>query len=145
MRRFKARRHQAVEDVIEVDYPEHGAVVYGRVDATSDPRSLGGQIAGPGGAYERDAVVVDTRRAVLLAHSSVATFESAGGESAVALVMSGRINQSTADDVAEVMFLMNADGAAALASEIVGLMGREAGDLRDEFMAAFSRRMAELP
>lgn len=92
---------------------------------TTDPRTLRGAIAGPGGAHDLGAVVLDTSRAVLLGAVNVCSVD--GRDDAVAMLLSGRINRST--DHADVLFLMDSDGLAAILTEVVALMGR-AGDPR---------------
>lgn len=43
--------------------------------SSDDPRTAGGDIAGPGGPYDEGAVIFDTRNAVLLDNTSVAKLE----------------------------------------------------------------------
>lgn len=109
-------------------------------------RDLTGDIAGPGGPQDRNAVVIDATDAVLLDYSEVTLIEAfrngRGDGPAMALLMRGRVNKS--EDRAEVLFLLNADGAAAIATEIIGLAGRSA-DFAPEFMERFQARMEEMP
>lgn len=113
----------------------------GHVDEPSDPRVLGGDIAGPGGPHEVDGVVVDTRRAVLLDRQEVSLVEARAGEQAVALLLEGRINRTR--ERARVLFLTNADGIAALLTEVVALASR-AEPLLPELRERVSERFAEL-
>jgi len=113
----------------------------------TDPRGLGGDIAGPGGPYDKDAVVVDTANAVLLDSTDVAliavgrngTFE----EKALALLLEGRINKT--QDRAKVLFLLNGDGAAALVTELVGVAKREGAEFAADFVVAMEERQKEMP
>lgn len=88
--------------------------------------SVGGTIAGPGGPYDRDAVVVDTTNAVLLDTTVAAIVAlTRGGKAdgdAIALTLEGRVNHREAR--AEVLYLMDEDGAAALIAELVGVAAR---------------------
>lgn len=118
-------------------------------EGTSDPRNLGGDIAGPGGPHDWSAVVLDTRNAVLLEGIDVSLFtDSKNGES-IALLLQGRINRS--QDRAKVLYLFDADGAAALVSELIGLMARaskgpeSAVELAAMFQVAFEKRMEAMP
>lgn len=110
------------------------------------PRDLSGDIAGPGGPHDRDAVIVDATDAVLLDYSEVTIVETyrdgQGGGPALGLLMKGRINKST--DRASVLFMLNADGAAAIATEIIGIAGRSK-DFAPEFLERFQTRMEEMP
>jgi hypothetical protein len=104
---------------------------------SSDPRVLrSGGIAGPGGPHDRGAVVVDTTNAVLLDHCDVALVDGAG---IVAMSLAGRINRSA--DRAKVLFLFDTDGAAAIITELLGLMGRAGAE---GFLADLDARMAAL-
>lgn len=92
----------------------------------TDPRSLKGAIAGPGGPHDRHSVVLDTTHAVLLDHVEVCKVEpSRDGvrqEPVVAMLLSGRVNRSP--DRAEVLFLFDIDGAAGIVTELLALAGR---------------------
>lgn len=107
-----------------------------------DPRRLAGSIIGDGGPRERDGVVLDVRNAILLTDTSVCLVEpwSDGepGSAILAMQLSGRINKTT--DQAQVLFLFDVDGAAALVSEVTALAAR----LGPEFLARFMARMREI-
>lgn len=110
----------------------------------TDPRDLGGEIAGPGGPYDKDAVVVDLTNAVLVDGTQVVMFTpSRGGveaqEPAIAMILSGKINHSP--DRAEVMFVFDFDGAAAIISELIGVASR----MGPEALAAIMVRIEEVP
>lgn len=110
----------------------------------TDPRDLGGDIAGPGGPYDENAVVVSTESAVLLDTSNVALIavgrDGNYEEKAVALVLEGRINKT--QDRAKVLFLLNGDGAAAIVSELVGVAKREGAEFAADFLVALEDRKA---
>jgi hypothetical protein len=116
-----------------------------------DPRRLGGDIAGPGGPYERDGVVVDTSNAVILDYNEVTLVEArrAGEqpETVVALLMAGRVNKT--EDRTRVLYLMNADGVAALVTQLVGIAqrARAGGDpaLADEIDQLMRQRFGDMP
>lgn len=113
---------------------------------SSDPRRLPGDIAGPGGPHDIGGVVLDASRAVLMDSVDVSTIDpdhGGRGQSALALLLGGRINQTK--DRARVLFLFGTDGAAAIISELMGVIGRAAGpEVLAEFQADLIRRMAAL-
>lgn len=112
---------------------------------TTDTAEIPGDIIGPSeDAFAENSVLVDTRRAVLLAYSDVCVTknESDGGEMC-ALMLKGRVNRS--QDVSHVLYLTGPDGMAALVSQIVGVAKRRGGDFGDEFGKALIKRMDELP
>lgn len=112
------------------------------------PTELGGRIAGPGGPQDRNGVVLDLTDAVLLDSTVVTLVEGrrtggdVPGEPLVALELTGRVNKST--DRADVLFLMDADGAAAIVTELLGLAGR-AETFDSELMDRIRTRLEELP
>lgn len=118
-----------------------------------DPRRLGGDIAGPGGPHDRHAFVVDSTDAVLLDHTTVSIVHLARRdapgevEHAVGLLLEGRVNKTR--DRTRVLYLVNADGAAALFTELAGLASRASAegltDLADEFVARCGERWDEMP
>lgn len=84
-------------------------------DRSTDPRKIPGSMAGPGGPHDRGGVVLDTRNAVLLDSIDVSTLDpdrGARGQSGLALVLGGRINQTK--DRASVLFIFGTDGAAGI-------------------------------
>lgn len=113
---------------------------------SDDPRKLGGGISGPGGPYDKDAVVIDTGNAVLLDGAVVAIV---GGvrdgvlddKPIAALTLQGRVNRTT--DRVQVLFLMNEDGAAGIITELIGVMSR--GGWGQEFRDLLQKRMKEMP
>lgn len=106
---------------------------------SGDPRKSGGNIAGPGGPHDRDAVIIDTTDAVLL-DSSVVTLVGSPGhpDPILAMLLEGRINKTT--DRARNLYLMNEDGAAALVTELLALAHR----IGPEFGARFTARLEHL-
>ena len=112
----------------------------------TDPRNLKGSIAGPGGPRDRNAVVVDATHAVLLDSTAVCLVEPqrAGrrGHPCLAMTLGGRVNHL--DETAEVLFLFDADGAAALVTELLALGARLPDAMRHEFEASIDRRLLAL-
>jgi hypothetical protein len=107
----------------------------------TDPRLPGGDISGPGGPFDRDAVVLDTANAVLMDLVTVTMVEtSSDGElgQAYAMMLEGRINQTR--ERTRILYLFGPDGAAAIVSELLDLAGR-AGP---EFVVDLYRRLEEL-
>lgn len=113
-------------------------------ERSGDPRRLGGDIAGPGGPHDEGAVVIDTRNAVLLDAVDVAMVDNPSDRRRFAsLVLSGRVNR--AQDRTRVLYLFDADGAAALVSELVGLASREGAEWAAEFQERMQARLAAMP
>jgi len=113
----------------------------------TDPRRVGGNIAGPGGPHDNHGVVLDVTRAVLLDYTEVALVEVAARDDdgamgpmdrALAVMLAGRINRT--DERARVLFITNGDGAAGIVTELLALAGR----LGPEFEEAFMARISEL-
>lgn len=92
------------------------------VQPADDPRSVGGDIAGPGGPHDEGGVILDTTRAVLLDSVVCSTIEVSETSSMIAMLCEGRINRTT--ERARVLFIFGTDGAAAIATELVALIGR---------------------
>ena len=105
---------------------------------SGDPRKTGGDIAGPGGPHDHNAVIVDTTDAVLLDSSDVCLVETGGGEVVLSMLLEGRINKTT--DRARNLYLMNEDGAAALVTELIALAHR----IGPEFGERFTARLQHL-
>ena len=113
----------------------------------TDPRTLKGSIAGPGGPRDRNAVVVDATHAVLLDDLTVCLVEPhrdgrQTGRPCLAMTLAGRVNHL--DETAEVLFLFDADGAAAIVTELLALGARLPGPLGLEFDEAVDRRLLAL-
>lgn len=112
---------------------------------STDPRGLGGEISGPGGPHDKNAVVVDLSHAVLVDTQEVALValgrDGDWTEKGLALRLEGRINKT--QDRAAIMFLLNGDGAAALVTELVGLARREGAEFAAEFIASMAQRQRE--
>lgn len=116
------------------------------LELSDDPRKLGGSIAGPGGPYAAGEFVIDTRNAVILDAVEVAVV---GGvrqgvldpKPITALVLRGRVNKT--DDRAQVLFLLNEDGAAGIVTELVGVASR--AGWATEFLARVRDRLKDMP
>lgn len=107
----------------------------------SDPRRAGGDIAGPGGPYDRDAVVLDTSKAVLLdaATACVAHLTRKGEPlDATALMLEGKINGSP--DRSRVLYLTDIEGAADVVAHLLSLAQRNGQE--QEFADAISESKA---
>ncbi|MFF6847083.1 hypothetical protein [Streptomyces antimycoticus] len=100
---------------------------------SGDPRKTGGDIAGPGGPHDRNAVLFDTTNAVLLDSSDVCLMETANGSVVMAMLLEGRINKTT--DRARNLYLINEDGAAALVTELIALAHRIGPEFGERFTA----------
>lgn len=112
----------------------------------ADPRKLGGSIAGPGGPFGEDDVVVDTTNAVILDYAEVAVVSpvrdgEVDDKSICALLLYGRVNKTP--DRVQVLFMMNEDGVAALVTQLAGLADR-AGWGQD-FLDVLRSRLDDLP
>lgn len=108
----------------------------------ANPRTLGGDIAGPGGSRDRGAVFLDTTDAVLLESTNVATVDAvrqgALAEPVIFMTLDGRINKRA--DRARVGFLFGPDGAAAIVTELLAIADRFGAELLDDV----TRRLTEL-
>lgn len=113
---------------------------------TSDSTELGGDVVGGEDAdpYERNTVVLDTRRSVLLDHTDVAMMENGSdGRRFATALLQGRVNRSK--QRSKVLYLFGADGCAALVAELSSLAVREGGAFEAEFRQRLSERMGEMP
>jgi hypothetical protein len=111
----------------------------------TDPRRPGGQIAGPGGPRERDAVVIDATDAVLFENLYVALVETelAGVRSdrmTVCMEMSGRINKTK--EHSRIAYLFDEDGAAAIVTELLALANR--AGFGPAFFVSIEERLSRL-
>ncbi len=113
---------------------------------STDPRKLGGDISGPGGPFDRYGVVVDLTNSVLMDSLTVSVVvperDGEQGEVAIALLLGGRINKQP--DRANVLFLMNEDGAASLVAEVMGAAARSA-DFAPGFIQRVEERVRDMP
>lgn len=115
---------------------------------TTDPRDIGGDIAGPGGPMDRDGVVFNTERALLPDNLTAAVMHGDEAGDLVGLVIEGRVNRSP--DRARLLVLLNADGVAAMVVELAGVIGRAAAsgasrELVADFAAAYEARIQGQP
>lgn len=118
-----------------------------RARRTTDPVGVPGTIVGPGlddDPYARDSVVVDSSNAVLLDYSSAAVAHLTRNgvpDDALAITLAGKVNQRT--ERAEVLFLTDVAGAAALVAELAGLCAR--AGLGEAFTAELDLAMSRMP
>ena len=94
----------------------------------TDPRKIPGSMAGPGGPHDIGGVVLDARNAVILDTVDVSTIDpdrGGRGQSAIALILGGRINQTKTR--ASVLFILGTDGAASIVTELIAIYGRATG------------------
>lgn len=101
------------------------------------------KIAGPGGPYDEDAVVIDTEDAVLMDSINVAIVGTVKDkdvrEIVIALEIEGKLNNKP--ERVETLYLFDADGAAALVSELIGIASR----LGPDFQRFLQNRLDALP
>jgi hypothetical protein len=102
-----------------------------------------GKISGPGGPYDRDQVVVDTTDAILMDTVEVAVVgmirEGKMDEVVLALELEGRVNKSKRRE--DNLYLFDADGAAAIISELLGVAHR----IGPEFYTLLHERLEAMP
>lgn len=87
-----------------------------------------------GGMHDRDAAVVDTRGAVLLDEQWTVMVHTGAAGDVVGLELAGRVNKSTAR--ASTFYLLDLEGAAKLAADLVSLAARYAATGEDAAAAA---------
>lgn len=95
-----------------------------------------------GNAFGIGDAEIDVRRAVLLDGVTVAvvgTADPTGAGRALAVNLEGRLNKSV--ERVDVLYLTDADGAASIVAEILGLAARVGPDFLDALLA----RIDELP
>lgn len=95
-----------------------------------------------GSAYGRGDAIIDVEGSVLfdtVTAALVGVGQQTGVETCIAVELGGRINHDT--ERSEVLYLMNADGAAALVSEILGVAQR----IGPHFLEHLMQRIADLP
>jgi hypothetical protein len=100
----------------------------------TDPRRLGGDIAGPGGPHDQGAVVIDGTDAILMESLDICVIDQVHAGKSVGtgiyLVVDGRINKTS--ERARVGIVCNTDGAAAMVTELLALTHRAGPEmLRD--------------
>lgn len=110
-----------------------------------DPRVIKGSIAGPGGPFDRGAVVVDTTDALLPDSLFTTMIDPPDAATAaaplIALEVGGRINRT--QDRHRLVMLGDVDLAASFITECYGLAAR--GRFTDSLDRAVARRLADLP
>lgn len=110
--------------------------------SADDPRDFFGDISGPGGPYDIDGVVIDDTNAILLDTTTVAQVSTPiDGRSFTAMLLAGRVNRS--EDLVQVLFLFDPDGAAAIITELHGI-ARRAGWNKD-LLRLCEERWKEMP
>jgi len=123
------------------------AIAYEHAESNSDAPSSGGDIVDVAGdPYAHGGVVLDVRKAVLMDELDVSLVDPHPGSDempGVAILIQGRINFQ--DARARQLYLMEIDGAAALASELIALMHRAGGKVHDQFEIDFARRLRDMP
>lgn len=110
-----------------------------------NPRRLPGDMIDAGTPHSRNSVVLDARHAILMDTVEVSTLDpdnSRGQGSAIAMLLGGRINQT--EDVTKVLFLFGTDGAAAIITQLIALMGRATGIDSDQMMKDILDRWNDL-
>lgn len=107
----------------------------------TDPRALGGNIAGPGGPRDRNGVIIDDTHAILLDETECALVETRTKDVVLALLLRGRINKSA--DRANALYLLNGDGAAALVTELIALAHRVGPEFGEALMQRIARLVAD--
>lgn len=113
----------------------------------TDPRQAqGGGISGPGGPWDRDAVVIAMDKTVLLDGVTVAMVEPYSNgiprPPAVALQLDGRINKT--ETRANITYLFDSDGAAAIITELLALYGRHGHEHREALMVDVEERLKKM-
>lgn len=104
-----------------------------------DPRKLGGGITDVAGdPTAQGGAVIDTRNSVLLDGVEVALVDdvvrppASSRPTYLAMELRGRVNRSS--DRAEVLYLFDEDGAAAIISELIGLATRIGPEFAERLM-----------
>lgn len=99
-----------------------------------DPRKAGGNIAGPGGWHDHDAVIIDITDAVLMDQVTVSLMDDPDSPKAtLAVLLSGRIHKTA--DTSRVLYLMSEDGAALMITEIMALASRIGPEFTERLMS----------
>jgi hypothetical protein len=106
---------------------------------STDPRRPGGDIAGPGGPFDKNAVVISAENAVLLDHATVAQMEDSHYSDIIAMQLDGRINQT--QERARILYVFDVDGAAAIITELYGVAAR----MGPEFFDLLRDRLDVMP
>lgn len=101
------------------------------------------RIAGPGGPYDEEGVVIDTTDAILMDSVNVAIVGSVTDkevtEIVFALELEGKLNNKP--DRQTNLYLFDADGAAAIVAELIGIATR----IGPEFQEFLQARLDALP
>jgi hypothetical protein len=111
-----------------------------------EPVGDGGSIVDVAGdPHARGGVLMDARNAVLMDAVDVSLVDTKGEDEQLvcALLLAGRVNYQ--DRRATQLYLFDADGAAAIISELTGLAARAGGQFSEDFQARLQTRLAALP
>jgi hypothetical protein len=120
------------------------AILYEHAERAHDPATSGGGITDVAGdPYARGGAVLDARGAVLMDRLDVSLVDTKQSETpAMMMLIGGRVNFETRR--ISQGYLFGPDGAAALATQLVGLAGRAGGPFMTEFKESFEKRMEEM-
>jgi hypothetical protein len=121
------------------------AIMYEHAEQPADPPTSGGGLVDVAGdPHARGGVVIDARKSVLMDEIDVSLVDTKYDEPPrMVMLLHGRVNFT--DRRARQLYMFGADGAAALATQLVALAGRAGGEFAAEFRAAFEQRMEEMP
>jgi hypothetical protein len=121
------------------------AILYERADREHDPAtSGGGMVDTTGDPHARGGVLLDARGAVLMDKLDVSLVDTKQDKvPAMMMLIGGRVNFETRR--ISQAYLFGPDGAAAVATQLVGLAARAGGPFMTEFQESFEKRMEELP
>lgn len=112
----------------------------------TDPRDAGGEILAGDDPNAKHQSIIDTRKAVMLDHVTVAIVhlerKEGEDEDGLALELSGKING--VEEQARILFLLNEFGAASIVAEVSGLIARAGEDWPDRFKVALHAAMADV-
>jgi hypothetical protein len=130
--------------------------------AGDDPREAPGAVVGPGGAYDRNAVIVDMRHALIVQEVQCAPVRMHGrsrstGRAEVVenylIEMRGTRAAEGGDgvhlrldpeNVGVLVLLANADGIAAIITETMAVLARHERALHDAYFQMVAERLKEL-
>jgi hypothetical protein len=113
-------------------------------EVADEPHSGGEMIDVAGDPYARGGVMLDSRKAVLMDYLDVCLVDTKQDEKPIMmLVIEGRVNYQNRRT--KQAYLFDADGAAALATQLIGLAGRAGDPFMSEFKATFEERLEKMP
>ena len=113
-------------------------------EVADEPTSGGDIIDVAGDPHARGGALLDARKAVLMDSVDVVLVDTKQDERPIMmLLLEGRVNYQTRR--AKQAYLFDADGAAAIVTQLAGLAARAGGQFAREFQQAFDHRMSEMP